>query len=85
VKTLGLDFPVYVILTKADKIPYFGDYFARLRNPEDQQVLGCTLNTQPQGTEVYAEAETKRLTSFSNALYYSLTAQASPVAPKRGG
>ena len=39
----GAGLPVYVVITKCDKIPFFSDYFRRLPESEVNQVLGCTL------------------------------------------
>ena len=73
---LGADLPVYVVFTKADGITYFGDYFSRLTDAEDQQILGCTLpqapRSQAMSAEAYASAETARLTGTLNNLYVSL-------------
>ena len=69
------DVPVYVIFTKADGVPYFGDYFSRLPESEEQQILGCTrylAGGPASATGVYGEAETSRITSALNKLYYSL-------------
>ena len=72
----GTNFPVYVVFTKSDASPYFTEYFGRLTENEDQQILGCTLpavtpSQRPAG-EVFAEAETSRLADAFNSLYYSL-------------
>jgi len=66
-ETFGRDFPVYVIFTKSDSIPYFGEYFGRLAESEDTKVLGCVFP----GTD--ASSETKdTLTAGLNKLYLSL-------------
>ncbi len=75
-ETFGVHFPVYVLFTKSDSIPYFAEYFGRLAENEDQQILGCTLplsagEARPAG-EVFAESESARLADAFNALYYSL-------------
>lgn len=69
-------FPVYLAITRCDKIPYFPDFFRRLPESETNQVLGCTLD---QGTrersspgEVAAETEAKRLTASFRRLYHAL-------------
>src|SRR5581483_12202369 len=73
----GNDFPVYVAITKSDKITYFTDFFRRLPELENNQVLGCTLapnRTQTRSTnEVFVEAEAKRLTESFRPLYHALT------------
>ena len=72
----GAGLPVYVVITKCDKIPFFSDYFRRLPESEVNQVLGCTLpspNAQPAvPTDVFVEAEAKRLTSSFRPLYQAL-------------
>jgi type VI secretion system protein ImpL len=85
-ESFGTNFPVYVIFTKSDGIPYFSDYFARLVENEDQQVLGCSLpavapGARPAG-EVYAEAETGRLAEAFNGLYYSLADKRIDMLPR---
>ncbi len=74
-ESFGVNFPLYVVFTKCDSIPFFGEYFGLLNEVEDQQVLGCTLPLVPAAErlgEVYAEAENKRLTAAFNDLYYAL-------------
>ena len=72
----GADFPVYVVVTKCDKIPFFSDFFRRLPESEVNQVLGCTLSAQVSETagsnEVFVEAEAKRLTASFRPLYHAL-------------
>ncbi|HLG98911.1 MAG TPA: type VI secretion system membrane subunit TssM [Bryobacteraceae bacterium] len=67
-------FPVYVVFSKADAIPYFGEFFAHLSDAEDQRILGATLPVagSVEHGAVYAESETRHLTSFFNRLYASL-------------
>jgi type VI secretion system protein ImpL len=75
-ESFGTNFPVYVVFTKSDALPYFTEYFGRLTESEDQQILGCTLAAAAPGQrapgEVFAEAETARLSEAFNTLYYSL-------------
>jgi type VI secretion system protein ImpL len=85
-ESFGTNFPVYVIFTKSDALPYFKEYFARLVENEDQQILGATLpavapGARPAG-EVYAESETARLADSFNTLYYSLSEKRLTVLPR---
>ncbi len=68
------EFPVYLAISKCDKIPFFGDFFRRLPESEVNQVLGSTLSAAPDRSpsEVFAEAEAKRLTASFRTLYHSL-------------
>ena len=72
----GADFPVYVVITKCDKIPFFSDFFRRLPESEVNQVLGCTLPVRDsqaaRSDEVFVEAEAKRLTASFRPLYHAL-------------
>jgi type VI secretion system protein ImpL len=77
----GIPFPVYQVITKCDKIPFFSEFFRRLPETEAGQVLGCTVAPRTVGTsssdtstmtEVFAEAEAKRLTSSFRPLYHAL-------------
>ena len=73
---LGADFPVYVLLSKSDSIPYFREFFNRLTGSEETQVLGSSVppiapSARP-ASEVYNEAENKRLSEAFNQLYCTL-------------
>ena len=67
-EVFGRDVPVYVIFTKSDSIPYFGEYFGRLTESEDQQVLGCTFPAVAAAQSPTNEA----ITAGLNNLYFSL-------------
>jgi type VI secretion system protein ImpL len=69
-QAVGADFPVYVLFTKCDAIPYFGDYFRGLADGEEQQILGCTLTASASDGD--PEAESRRITAAFNNLYVSL-------------
>lgn len=69
-EVFAVDFPVYQVITKCDAIPFFSDYFRRLREPEANQILGSTLPLHE--AEVAIEAEIKRLTRSFSPLYQAL-------------
>jgi len=72
-ETLGISFPVYVLFTRADRVPFFTDYISTLSNDEAAQVFGITLPIRSnQSTGVYGEEETHRLNAAFNALFHSL-------------
>ena len=72
-RTLKISFPVYVLFTRSDCLPYFDDFFRNLSETELTQVLGVTLPPLPASpTGVYAEQETKRITAAFNSIFYSL-------------
>ncbi len=72
-QALGISLPVYVLFTKADRMPFFLDYVRNLGNEEAMQVFGTTLpieGGQPAG--VYAEQATQKLSAAFDALFHSL-------------
>ncbi|MGH9668012.1 MAG: type VI secretion protein IcmF/TssM N-terminal domain-containing protein, partial [Bryobacteraceae bacterium] len=54
-QTLGISFPVYVLFTKMDRVPFFSDYVRNLSNDEAMQVFGVTLPIRTQRSGVYAQ------------------------------
>lgn len=44
----GTGFPVWLIVTKLDRLPGFTDYFASLGEPERAQIWGVTLRSDPE-------------------------------------
>jgi type VI secretion system protein ImpL len=69
---LGISFPVYVMFTKADRVPFFLDYVRNLTNEEAGQVFGATLPILNDAAGVYAEQATRRLSAAFDNLFYSL-------------
>lgn len=69
---LGISFPVYVLFTKCDRLPFFVDYVRNLTNEEASQVFGVTMPIRQNQGGVYADEETARLTNAFNNLFYSL-------------
>ena len=85
-ESFGINFPVYVVFTHGDAVPFFGEYFGHLVENEDQQILGCTLpavapNARP-ASEVYSEAETARLADAFNTLSFSLAEKRMAMLPR---
>jgi type VI secretion system protein ImpL len=72
-QTLGISFPVYVLFTRCDRLPFFTDYVRGLTNEEAGQVLGLTLPMSNLQAGVYAEEQTRRLTSAYDSLFFSLS------------
>ena len=70
---LGINFPVYVLFTKCDRVPFFAEYVQNLTKEEIAEVLGSTLPLRTPQTGVYAEEESKRLTKAFDDLFYSLS------------
>ncbi len=72
-QALGIALPVYVLFTKADRMPFFLDYVRNLSNEEATQVFGTTLPIEGgQAAGVYAEQATQKLSAAFDALFHSL-------------
>lgn len=69
--SLGISVPVYVLFTKADRIPHFHEYFQTMTNDESAQVLGATLDAGV-GKGAYDEEQSARLNAAVDQLYFSL-------------
>jgi type VI secretion system protein ImpL len=73
-QVLGISLPVYVLFTKADRMPFFLDYVRNLSADESTQVVGATLPVEPaQATGVWAERAIQRLSAAFDDLFYSLS------------
>ncbi len=71
-RLLGISFPVYVLFTRTDRIPFFHDFVRTFSNEEATQVFGATVPMRPRQAGIYAEEETQRLTATFDNLFYSL-------------
>ncbi|MGB7232418.1 MAG: ImcF-related family protein [Candidatus Acidiferrum sp.] len=70
---LGVSLPVYVLFNRSDRIPYFEEFAGTFNNEEISQVLGSTLPLAgATSSGVYAEQETRRLTSAFQSIFFSL-------------
>jgi type VI secretion system protein ImpL len=70
---LGVRVPVYVLFTKADRIPSFQDYFWSLTEEEAGRVLGSTLPILPaHEAGSYADIQSRRLAQAFGDLFRSL-------------
>jgi type VI secretion system protein ImpL len=69
---LGISFPVYVLFTKADRLPFFLEYVRNLSTEEATQVVGTTLPLQLASSQgVYAEQASQRLGAAFDDLFRS--------------
>jgi type VI secretion system protein ImpL len=72
-ESMGSQLPVYVLFTKADRLPFFTEFVRNLTNDEATQVLGVTLPMlEGRNQGVYGEEETARLTGNFERLFRSL-------------
>ncbi len=72
-QVLGISYPVYVLFTRCDRLPFFHDYIRNFNNEEATQIFGATLPLRPGATTgVWAEEETQRVSWAFNTLFTSL-------------
>lgn len=72
-RQFGIALPVYVLFTKADRIPFFQDYVATFDEAEAAQLLGASLPPRKDAaTGSYEEAQTASINEAFDGLYHSL-------------
>ncbi|HEY1766933.1 MAG TPA: ImcF-related family protein [Terracidiphilus sp.] len=70
---LGTEVPVYVILTKLDRIPYFTEYVRNLDNNEVTQPLGAAFPRNAVSSGLYAEKAMGEVVSALDRILFSLS------------
>jgi len=70
--SLGVNFPVYVLLTKADLLGGFADYFSGLSKEEREQVWGFTLPTTDNAIALGTDSIYRELLALSKRLFDGL-------------
>ncbi len=84
-KHLGVRLPVYVLFTKADRIPYFADYVRNFSAEEVREPLGVTLPADTGTTGSYADRAGPRLNAEFHALFHSLATRRVELLPREHG
>ena len=51
-RRLHIDVPIYLVLSKADSVPGFNEFFDSLTREESDQVLGASFNREPRGSDI---------------------------------
>ena len=69
---LGTEVPVYVILTKLDRIPYFAEYVRNLNEDEVSQPLGAAFPRNAVSSGLYAERAMSDATAALDRIFFSL-------------
>ncbi|HZP03621.1 MAG TPA: ImcF-related family protein [Terracidiphilus sp.] len=70
---LGTEVPVYVILTKLDRIPYFSEYVRNLDNNEVTQPLGAAFPRNAVSSGLYAEKAMGEVAAALDRVLFSLS------------
>lgn len=71
-RILGIPVPVYVILTKLDRVPHFEEYVRNLSDEEVRQVLGASLGRIDSSAGTYADQASRTLSTAVDALVFKL-------------
>ena len=71
-RQLGTEIPVYVVLTKLDRVPNFAEFVRALSSEEAMQVLGVTLPRSEASTGVYAEKATSEVAASLDGIVFSM-------------
>ncbi len=80
---LGIRLPVYVVFTKADRIPYFEDFVRGMTRDEAGEVLGTTLPAVADAdVGSHATREAVRVRGAFDAMYHSLALKRLEVLPR---
>jgi type VI secretion system protein ImpL len=69
---LGTEVPVYVILTKLDRVPNFTEFVRNLSTEEAGQLFGIAMPRSEVASGLYAEKATQETTSRLDQLIFSL-------------
>jgi type VI secretion system protein ImpL len=80
--THGVRLPVYVVFTKADRIPKFPDYVRNFSKDEARDVFGSTLTLETGATDAYAERAFKRIDRTFQRLFQSLASKRLKFLPR---
>ncbi len=83
---LGIQLPVYVLFTKADRLPHFDDFARNLSREEAQQIVGATLAWPPRRASAsYAELEYRRVEEALRRLFNSMAAARPELLSREAG
>jgi type VI secretion system protein ImpL len=82
---LGIRLPVYVLFTRADRLPYFADYVRSMSQGEAQQALGTTLLVNIETGGAWAERESQRLNQAFGRMVHALSLRRLEVLSREAG
>lgn len=69
---LGINLPVFVLFTRADRLQFFQDYVAPLTNEDAARVFGAALPVAAYTSGSYAERETEAVSAAFDNLFHSM-------------
>jgi type VI secretion system protein ImpL len=71
-RVFGMPVPIYVIVTKIDRVPHFEEYVRNLSEDEVRQVLGAPLGRIDSSAGTYADQASRTLSTAMDALVFKL-------------
>ncbi len=71
-RILGIPVPVYVIVTKLDRVPHFEEYVRNLSDEEVRQLLGAPLGRIDSSAGTYADQASRTLSTAVDTLVFKL-------------
>ncbi len=71
-RILGMPVPVYVFITKLDRVPHFAEYVRNLSDAEVRQILGVPLPRSEASAGTYADQASRTLAGVIDALVFKL-------------
>jgi type VI secretion system protein ImpL len=84
-RELGIRLPVYVVFTKADRLPYFLDFVRNLTQDEAREVLGATLPLAPPvDSAEHADREGARVHHAFGRIFHALALRRSELLGREG-
>lgn len=81
-RKLGIRLPVYVMFTKADRIPYFTEFVRNLSNEEANDILGVTLPYDSGPVGSYSDRVHLRISNQMQRLFQALAARRLVLLPR---
>ncbi|MGC2635867.1 MAG: ImcF-related family protein [Acidobacteriaceae bacterium] len=72
-RQLGMDVPVYVVLTKLDRVPNFAEFVRNLSSEEATEPLGMALAPSSGSAGLYAEKAMQAVTTSLDQVIFSLS------------
>ncbi|KAA6461947.1 hypothetical protein DYQ86_09905 [Acidobacteria bacterium AB60] len=71
-RILGMPIPVYVIVTKLDRVPHFDSYARNLTDEEVGHILGATLARTDASVGTYSDQASRMLATTLDGIVYQL-------------
>jgi len=73
-RLLGMPIPVYVIVTKLDRVPHFDEFVRNLSDDEVRQILGSPVPVEETRPGTYADQAARALAALFDAVGHQLAA-----------